>query len=58
LRGFAHKRKIPTQLPKFMFAVAKEECEKVILECEKVGFLFVNFEAKVKKLLNCTSVVD
>jgi hypothetical protein len=46
LRGFAHKRKIPTQLPKFMFAVAKEECEKVILECEKVGFLFVNFEAK------------
>ncbi len=37
-----------------MFAVAKEECEKV-------GFFFVNFEAKAKrakKLLNCTSVVD
>jgi hypothetical protein len=60
-RGFAHKTKISTQLLKFMFAVAQEECEKVILECEKVGFFFVNFEAKAKrakKLLNCTSVVD
>ncbi len=58
MRGFAHKRKIPTQLPKFMFAVAKEEREKVILECEKVRFFFVNFEAKAKRLLNCTSVAD
>ncbi len=33
-----------------MFAVAKDEHEKVILECEKVRFLFVNFEAKAKKI--------
>jgi hypothetical protein len=33
-----------------MFAVAKEECEKVILECEKVRFFFVNFEAKSQKI--------
>jgi len=40
-RGFAHKTKISTQLRKLMFAVAKEDCEKV-------GFFFVNFEAKSK----------